>query len=85
MFVFMCISLCLYLVNTFAVYAASALAANAVFRSVVRAALPLMGERMSESLGLGWGRTPLAFLAMTPIQMPLEVLRWGNMQRRRLR
>ncbi len=53
MAVFMCISL--YLIDAFVIYAASALAANTVIRSIMGAVLPLAGQKMYNTLGLGWG------------------------------
>lgn len=53
-----------YLVDTFTLYAASALAANTVLRSLVGAFLPLAGPAMYKSLGLGWGNSLLAFIAL---------------------
>lgn len=58
-----------YLVDAFTVYAASAMAANTVLRSVGGAFLPLSGRSLAGALGLGWGNTLLAgiALAMTPM------------------
>ncbi|KAI9640355.1 hypothetical protein NHQ30_011100 [Ciborinia camelliae] len=75
-FVFMGISM--YLVDAFTIYAASALAANTVFRSVMGAVLPLAGQKMYETLGLGWGNSLLAFIAIGLIPVPFALLRWGE-------
>lgn len=53
-----------YLVDTFARYAASAMAANTVLRSVFGATFPLFGLQMYQKLGLGWGNTLLALIAL---------------------
>lgn len=53
----------LYLVDTFT-YAASAIAAAAVFRSVLGFAFPLFGEQMFAALGYGGGNSLLAGLAI---------------------
>lgn len=55
--------------SAYTIYAASAMAANTVLRSLGGAVLPLAGRRMYASLGLGWGNSLLAFiaLAMTPL------------------
>ncbi|PQE24361.1 hypothetical protein CJF31_00002631 [Rutstroemia sp. NJR-2017a BVV2] len=76
MFIFMSINL--YLVDAFTVYAASALAANTVFRSVMGAVLPLAGQQMYQTLGLGWGNSLLAFIAVGLIPVPFVLLRWGE-------
>ncbi|KAM0164231.1 hypothetical protein ACHAQE_003011 [Botrytis cinerea] len=75
-FVFMCINL--YQVDAFTIFAASALAANAIFRSVMGAVLPLAGQQMYETLGLGWGNSLLAFLAIGMIPVPFALLKWGE-------
>jgi MFS family permease len=53
-----------YLVDSFPLHAASVTAANAVFRSLLGALLPLCGLQMYDKLGLGWGNTLLGFLAL---------------------
>lgn len=53
-----------YLVDAFTVYAASAMAANTVMRSLVGAFLPLAGPSMYKALGLGWGNSVLGFIAL---------------------
>lgn len=42
-----------YLVDTFHIYAASALAANTVLRSILGGVFPLFGLQMYDGLGLG--------------------------------
>jgi multidrug resistance protein len=53
-----------YLVDAFTIHAASAIAANTVLRSLVGAFLPLAGPKMYAALGLGWGNSLLAFIAI---------------------
>jgi MFS family permease len=53
-----------YLVDAFTIYAASALAANTVVRSIMGALLPLAGQSMYAALGLGWGNSLLGFIAV---------------------
>lgn len=77
----MCIST--YLIDSFTVYAASAMAANTVIRSVMGAVLPLAGQRMYNTLGLGWGNSLLAFIAMAMIPVPFVLLKWGEQLRKR--
>ncbi|TQB72955.1 hypothetical protein MPDQ_006380 [Monascus purpureus] len=57
-----------YLVDAFTKYAASALAANTMLRSVGGGLLPLAGKKMYHSLHFGWGNSLLGFLtlAFTP-------------------
>ncbi|RYP36920.1 hypothetical protein DL767_003168 [Monosporascus sp. MG133] len=58
-----------YLIDAFGTYAASAIAANVVLRSVGGSVLPLVGQSLFGSLGWGWGNSLLALVALlcTPI------------------
>ncbi|KAK0611396.1 bicyclomycin resistance protein [Immersiella caudata] len=66
------------LVDTFTLYAASALAANTVVRSIFGAVLPLCGLRMYRVLGLGWGNSLLAFVCLPLIPVAFLVLKYGE-------
>ncbi|KAJ2982382.1 hypothetical protein NQ176_g1429 [Zarea fungicola] len=67
-----------YLVDAFgSQYAASALAAFTVLRSVVAAFLPLAGPSMFKELGLGWGCSLLGFITVAMIPIPALVERKG--------
>ncbi|KAH6844758.1 putative MFS multidrug transporter [Chaetomium sp. MPI-CAGE-AT-0009] len=77
--VFMCIVS--YLVDAFTVYAASALAANTVVRSVMGALLPLAGQSMYAAMGLGWGNSLLGFIAVACIPVPVALLKYGERMR----
>jgi hypothetical protein len=68
----MCVST--YMVDAFTEYAASAMAANTVFRSLAGALLPLAGPKMYAVLGLGWGNSLLGFIALAFCALP--VLFW---------
>jgi hypothetical protein len=63
-----------YLVDAFTIYAASAMAANTIVRSIFGGILPLSGLKMYEALGYGWGNSLLGFvaLAMVPIMLFFE-------------
>lgn len=73
----------MYLVDSFATYAASALASNSLVRSILGATLPLAAFPMYESLGLGWGNSLLGFLACVLIPAPWLLLRYGEHLRKR--
>jgi multidrug resistance protein len=64
------ISTNLYLVDAFTVYAASALAASTVLRSIFGATFPLFALQMYDTLGLGWGNSLLAFIAVAMLAIP---------------
>ena len=67
-----------YLVDAFTAHAASALAAAAVWRSVVGALLPLAGLPMYKALGLGWGNSLLGFIAVAMIPIPFMLVKFGE-------
>ncbi|KAH9943321.1 multidrug resistance protein 4 [Epithele typhae] len=71
----------LYLVDTFT-YAASALAAAAVFRSMLGFAFPLFGTQMFDALGLGGGNSLLAGIAVV-LGVPFPILLWFYGERMR--
>ncbi|KAF2128090.1 polyamine transporter 1 [Dothidotthia symphoricarpi CBS 119687] len=68
----------MYLIDTFGMYAASALATNTVVRSLFGAVLPLAGRRLYADLGLGWGNTLLAFIALALSPVPFLLLKYGE-------
>ncbi|KAJ5209477.1 hypothetical protein N7449_003856 [Penicillium cf. viridicatum] len=67
-----------YLVDAFFAHAASAVAACTVLRSLLGALLPLCGLQMYEKLGLGWGNSLLAFLALAMAPIPILFQTWGE-------
>ncbi|TVY58113.1 Efflux pump radE [Lachnellula cervina] len=67
-----------YSVDAFELYAASALAANTVVRSIMAAVLPLAAPKLYQALGLGWGNSLLAFLALAIIPVPILLLKHGE-------
>ncbi|KAI0169393.1 bicyclomycin resistance protein [Hypoxylon sp. FL1284] len=79
--VFMAIQL--YLVDTFTIYAASALACNTVVRSLAGAVLPLAGLPMYQKLGIGWGNSLLGFIAVALFPVSLIIIKYGEYLRQR--
>ncbi|CAH0047150.1 unnamed protein product [Clonostachys solani] len=67
-----------YIVDAYTRYAASAMSATTVLRSLVGALLPLVGGRMYNSLGYGWGTSLLAFIAVAMIPVPVIFLMYGE-------
>jgi len=59
-----------YLVDAYTVYAASASAATTMLRSLIGALLPLAGNSLYDSLGVGWGTSLLGFIVMAFIPGP---------------
>ncbi|KAL8806222.1 MAG: hypothetical protein Q9182_001497 [Xanthomendoza sp. 2 TL-2023] len=67
-----------YLVDAFTLHAASALAANTILRSLLGALLPLAGRSMYQRLGLGWGNSLLAFIAIALCPIPVVFYQYGE-------
>jgi hypothetical protein len=72
-----------YLVDCYGKYAASALAANTVLRSIFGCVLPLAGPKMYATLGLGWGNSLLAFVALAFSPVPFIFFTYGERIRER--
>lgn len=67
----------LYLVETYTIFAASAIASNTVVRSLVGAVLPLASQKLYDNLGYGWGNSLLGFIAVAFIPAPIVLLKKG--------
>lgn len=72
-----------YAVDAFLSTAASAVAALVFMRSIFGAFLPLIGPKIYDSLGLGWGNTLLGILALLVTPVPFAFLKWGGTIRKR--
>lgn len=59
-----------YLVDTYLFYAASALAANSVLRSLFGAIFPLFTRQMYDALGINWASSIPAFLSLACAPIP---------------
>ena len=68
----------MYLVDSYGVYAVSAVATNAFLRSLVGAVIPLGGGSLYARLGLGWGNSLLAFIALAFSPLPFFLIRHGE-------
>ncbi|KAI4130742.1 MAG: hypothetical protein LQ338_001578 [Usnochroma carphineum] len=67
-----------YLIDAYPLHAASATAASTILRSLVGALLPLAGGSMYQTLGLGWGNSLLAFIAVALCPIPIVFYRYGE-------
>jgi hypothetical protein len=72
-----------YLIDAFTIHAASAIAANTVLRSLLGAFIPLAGPAMYEALGLGWGNSLLAFVALACSPVSFIFFRYGEAIRKK--
>lgn len=66
-----------YLAGAYQIFAASALAGNAVVRSVFGAVLPLAGPKMYEALTPQWAGTLLGLIEVLLIPIPFIFWRYG--------
>ncbi|KAF2475445.1 MFS general substrate transporter [Lindgomyces ingoldianus] len=67
-----------YLVDTYLMLAASALAANMFMRSILAAAFPLFAKALFDKLGLDWGMSLLGFIAVAMIPIPFLFYIFGK-------
>lgn len=74
-----------YMASCYGIYSASALAGNAVVRSVVGGTLPLAGPIMYGNLTPRWAGTLLGMLEVALIPIPFVFYKWGKQIRQRSR
>lgn len=72
-----------YLIDSYTVFAASALAANAVARSMFGGIFPLFTTYMYEGLGIHWASSIPAFLTVACMPFPFIFYKYGDRIRRR--
>ena len=72
-----------FYIDAFTRYAASAIAAGSLFRSLVGACFPLFGSDMYSAVGYGWGCTILAGAGILLMPMPLLIMKYGQRVRER--
>lgn len=67
-----------YLIDSYTIYAASVLAAAAIFRSIVGAVFPLFTTQMYDSLGVHWATSVPAFMTLVCMPFPFVLYRYGG-------
>jgi hypothetical protein len=67
-----------YLVHSYGIYAASALAGNAVLRSAMGGTLPLAGPKMYATLGPHWSATVLSLIEFAMVPIPVVFYYYGH-------
>ncbi|KAL9606111.1 MAG: hypothetical protein Q9179_000737 [Wetmoreana sp. 5 TL-2023] len=67
-----------YYIDSFSKYAASAIAAGAVFRSIVGGIIPIFVPALFDKVGYGWGVSVFAFLSMALSPVPLLFFYYGG-------
>ncbi|KAL3475460.1 major facilitator superfamily domain-containing protein [Aspergillus californicus] len=70
-----------YTIDTYLMYAASALAANAFCRSFMAAAFPLFTRQMFDNMGIQWAGTLLGCIAAALVPIPITFLLYGKILR----
>ena len=68
----------MYLIDAYTLYAASAIAASTVVRSVFGTVIPLAGPALYANLGMGWGNSLLGFIAIAFAPTSLLLLKYGQ-------
>ncbi|KAF2860651.1 MFS multidrug transporter [Piedraia hortae CBS 480.64] len=72
-----------YLIDSYLMFAASAIAANTIMRSVLGAIFPMLARYLFNTLGITWGLTVLGMVATIFIPIPLLFLKFGARIRKR--
>ncbi|KAI1356410.1 MFS general substrate transporter [Xylaria sp. FL0043] len=67
-----------YVVDSYTIYASSALAANAALRCIFGAVFPLFTPAQYHNLGIHWAATIPAFLALACVPFPWLFFRYGE-------
>ena len=71
------ISILVYLLDAYTIYAASVLAAGAMLRAFIGAAFPLFTTQMYHNLGIHWASSIPAFLTLACLPFPFVMYRYG--------
>lgn len=82
-FVPLFLSITAYLTDCYGPFSASALAANAVLRSIFGAVFPLFAHAMYENMGVPWASSTLGFVAIAMAPLPWVFYKWGPAMRMR--
>ncbi|KAI8939840.1 hypothetical protein NX059_003578 [Plenodomus lindquistii] len=72
-----------YFIDSFEKYAASAIAAGTVFRSVVGGVIPIFAPALFKQLGYGWGISVFAFVGLLLAPAPILFYVFGERLRER--
>ncbi|KAK3675629.1 hypothetical protein LTR78_004713 [Recurvomyces mirabilis] len=67
-----------YIIDSYLMFAASAIAANTIMRSIFGAVFPLFATYMFEGIGINWGMTLLGFVATAFIPVPFILYAKGK-------
>ena len=73
------------MIDAYTKYAASAIAAGNILRSMTTATLPLAGMPIYDTLGYGWGNSLLAFISLVLGAMAVLFRKYGEQWREKFR
>ena len=71
------VSILVYLLDAYTIYAASVFAAGAMLRAFVGAAFPLFTAQMYHDIGIHWASSIPAFLILACLPFPFVIYRYG--------
>lgn len=77
-FLLIFIALLNYIVDAYEVFAASAMAATSISRSLFGAVLPFAAKPMYEKLGVNWAGSLLGFVSLGMCAIPFCFIVWGG-------
>jgi hypothetical protein len=72
------LSISVYLVDAYTVFAAGATAGNLMVRSIISTVLPLAAEPLYHSVGYEWGNSIFTLIAMAFLPVPFLLVRYGR-------
>jgi hypothetical protein len=72
-----------HLVDSYEIFAASAMAASCFSRSIVGATLPLAAKPLYHGLGIAWATSVLGFLSLSLVFVPFILIYYGPRIRER--
>lgn len=72
-----------YLVDSFPLHSASAIAVTEILLALSGATFPLAGPALYNTLGVGWGNSLLGFLTLMFVPLPWILLKYGERIRKR--
>jgi MFS transporter, DHA1 family, multidrug resistance protein len=75
--------LIMYIIESYLMFAASAIAGNTIIRSLFAAACPLFDRQMFAGMGVHWAMTLLGCIALILIPVPIAFLKYGERLRRK--
>ncbi|OOF99641.1 hypothetical protein ASPCADRAFT_503632 [Aspergillus carbonarius ITEM 5010] len=67
-----------YLIDSYTLYAASAVSAELALRCIFGATIPLAADPLYDALGLGWGNSLLGFIALAFAPSAFFLLKYGE-------